>query len=256
VPCSINPTTLAVEMRFVIADTQHSATALCPDGKNQPCRLPVSIATGTNNFNCYLPNLNPTILPMRDNRGYHLHPVQTNGQYKRDNYVNPSIPVASLSAARQNRVVTAFYRLHFNKVTNVNGSVPTLPAGEFCRKLSATNQIGCLVKASSCSIGFAGREAVDESAVADNFAFRITGIQPSIVNVQNLVTTPSTADDYPISRRLWVNSVIGFANVTGAEQTLLGCFQNPAIIDNIITTRNFIPVPAGVTRTRGCPAGP
>jgi hypothetical protein len=257
VACSTDPATGSIKMAFVIPDTQHSATALCPDGKKQPCRLPVNTDSGTNNFNCYVVNTNPTILPLRDNRGFNLHPLQANGQYKRDNYVNPFIPVASLSAARQNRVVTAFYRLHFNAVTNVGGSVPTLPAGQFCRSLSATNQIGCLVKASSCSIGFAGREAIDELAVGDNFAFRVAGIQPSKANIENLVTTPATAaDDYPISRRLWVNSVIGFAAVTGNELTLLNYMRNPATIDSIVAARNFIPVPAGVSRSRGCPAGP
>lgn len=254
VPCSINPTTNSVEMRFVIPDTQHSATALCPDGKNQPCRLPVSLATGTNNFNCYVGRLNPTILPLRDNRGFNLHPLQTNGQYKRDNYINPNIPVTSIPAARQNRVVTAFYRLHFNGGTNVGGSNPTLPAGTGCRTLSATNQIGCLVKASTCSIGFAGREAVDPLAVGDNFAFRVQDIQPSTVNIQNLVTGGSPV--YPIARRLWVNSVIGFASVTGDELTLLNFMRNPAQIDPIVQARNFTVVPAGVVRSRPCPAGP
>ena len=97
-----------------ILDTTFTGS-LCPDGKTQPCRVPVNNSTGTNNFNCYLDGLNPAILPLRDNRGFHLHPVTNAGVYKRDNYVNPSIPVSGgIPAARQNRVVTAFYRLHFN----------------------------------------------------------------------------------------------------------------------------------------------
>lgn len=254
VPCSVNAGTSAVEMRFVISDTQHSSTALCPDGKHQPCRLPVSLATGSNNFNCYIQNTNPTILPIRDNRAYNLHPVQANGQYKRDNYTNPNLP--TLNAGRQNRVVSAFYRLHFLRGTNIGGSVPTLAAAEpYCRKMSATNQIGCLVKASSCSIGFAGREAVDELAVGDNFAFRINAIAPSRTNIENLVTTATRTDDYPISRGLWVNAIKDFSTVGGIEGTLLGCFRTPGTIDTIISNRNFIPVPAGVTRSRGCPSG-
>ena len=49
--------------------------SLCVDGKTQPCHVPVNNSTGTNNHNCYLDGLNPTILPLRDNRGFHLHPL-------------------------------------------------------------------------------------------------------------------------------------------------------------------------------------
>jgi hypothetical protein len=138
--------------------------------------------------------------------------------------------------------------------------VPTLPAGEFCRKLSATNQIGCLVKANACSIGYAGREAVDVfSSGPKNMAFRLNDIAGSVTNIQNLVTTASTADDYPLARGLYVNAFKGFPNVTdglfsgGNELTLLNFFRNPAQIDPIITARNFVVVPPGVTRSTGCP---
>jgi hypothetical protein len=258
VPCSIDPATNLPVMANKILDTVFTGS-LCPDGKTQPCRVPVNNSTGTNNFNCYLPGLNPSILPLRDNRGFHLHPLTNAGVYKRDNFVNPNIPVSGgIPAARQNRVVTAFYRLHFNQVTNLNGSVPTLPAGEFCRKLSATNQIGCLVKANACSIGFAGREAVDVFSVAGgsrNMAFKLNNIAPSLTAIQNLVTTPSTADDYPMARGLFVNSVKGFANVTGDELALLNFFRGGfgSQIDTIVQNRNFVQVPNGVARSSGCP---
>jgi hypothetical protein len=101
VPCSIDPATALPVMANKILDNVFTAS-LCPDGKTQPCRVPVNNSTGTNNFNCYIDSLNPTILPLRDNRGFHLHPIQSSGIYKRDNYVNPSIP--GLAAGRQNRV--------------------------------------------------------------------------------------------------------------------------------------------------------
>jgi ABC-type phosphate transport system substrate-binding protein len=254
VPCSIDPVTGTPVMVNKILDTTFTGS-LCTDGKTQPCRVPVNNSTGTNNFNCYLDSLNPAILPLRDNRGFHLHPVTNAGLYKRDNYVNPNIPVSGgIPAARQNRVVTAFYRLHFSHTTNLNGSVPTLAAGQFCKKLSATNQIGCLVKANACSIGFAGREAVDVFASGPkNMAFRLADKAASVTNVENLFTTPSTADDYPLSRGLYVNSVKGFAAVTGDEASLLTFFRTPASIDPIVAARNFIPVPASVTRSSGCP---
>ena len=231
-----------------IADPQHSATSLCPDGSHQPCLLPVNTDGPTPNFNC-LSNPLPAAVPIRDNRVFNLHPVNGNGQYLRDNYLNTSIPTGSVSAARQARIVSAFYRLHTSQVTNIGGSVPT---GGPCQTFSATTQIGCLVKASACSIGFAGREGVT-SPPADNMAFRIAGITPSTSNVQALVLGGSA---YPLARKLWFNSIKGFGAVTGAESTLTGCFQNAALVDPIVATHNFVQVPASVTRLRGCPGGP
>ena len=93
VPCSIDPVTGTPVMVNKILDTTFTGS-LCTDGKTQPCRVPVNNSTGTNNFNCYLDSLNPAILPLRDNRGFHLHPVTNAGLYKRDSYVNPNIPVS------------------------------------------------------------------------------------------------------------------------------------------------------------------
>jgi hypothetical protein len=84
-------------------------------------------------------------------------------------------------------------------------------------------------------------------------AFRLADKAASVTNVENLFTTPSTADDYPLSRGLYVNSVKGFAAVTGDEASLLTFFRTPASIDPIVAARNFIPVPASVTRSSGCP---
>ncbi len=92
VPCSVDPATGSVVMVNKILDTTFTGS-LCPDGKPQPCRVPVNNTAG-NNFNCYIAGLNPAILPLRDNRGFHLHPVTNAGLYKRDNFVNPNIPIS------------------------------------------------------------------------------------------------------------------------------------------------------------------
>jgi ABC-type phosphate transport system substrate-binding protein len=257
--CSVDATTGSVVMAVKTLDNVFSGS-LCTDGKPQPCRVPVNNSTGTNNFNCYIPNLNPGILPLRDNRGFHLHPVtgpvktttSVAGFYNRDNFSNPNIPLTTIPANRQARVVTAFFRLHFNQVTTLNGSVPTLPGGSFCTRLDSTDQIGCLVKANACSIGYAGRESVDPVAVGGkNFAFRLNDVAPSVAKISNLFTGGLPV--YPLSRGLYVNSVKGFANVTGDELTLLTFMRTPTSIDPIISAHNFINVPGGVTRSTGCP---
>jgi len=235
---------------------------ICPDGSPQPCLLPVD-AAGTN-FNCLTDAPSPAASPLRDSRVYNLWVVSTIGKFVKDNYLNPGL---TLSAARQNRAVSGFFRLHTNQVTNF-GATPKIAQANtgVCKQFTSTDQIGCLVKANPCSIGFAGREAV----TADNtsMGYRIglnsntdvtAGLSASQANIESLVTggTP-----YAIARKLWVNSYKGLANVTntnGATTTheldLLNCFGasgSTSIVDSKITGRNFIAVPSGVTRTVTC----
>jgi hypothetical protein len=237
-----------------IADTQHPSS-LCPNGGSQPCLLPVFVDSANPaappNFNCLSPSPIPAPPPLRDERVFNLLVVDANGKYVRDNYLNPSLP--GLSAVRQNRVVSAFYRLHVSQVTYLGG----MPTGINCKKLSSTDQIGCLVSANPCSIGFAGREAVDNVV---NMAFQVNGIQPTAANIANLVNG-SGAPVYPISRTLWLDSISGFGAVTGDQLSLLNCFKGltPGIplslIDDKVVGRNFVKVPSNVAnRTKGCPA--
>jgi hypothetical protein len=229
-------------------DTQHSGTAICPNGTRQPCDLPYKVdpnAPNGRNFNCFQDQLNPNLSGVQDMRVYNVHPVDVTGHYLRDNYLNSSIP--GLAAARQARVVSAYYRLHTTRNTNVNGSVPKVAS---CRQFTSTDQIGCLVKANTCTMGFAGRESVDATLPGANFAIRMEGIAPSTQNIQNLVAGGTF---YPISRKLWLNSLRGFSTASAAEVALFNFESNPASIDPIIVSRNFVQVPAGVTRLGSCP---
>jgi hypothetical protein len=119
---------------------------------------------------------------------------------------------ASLGASLARPVLGAFFRKHMT--TPGDGGTGT------CKLLSATDQIGCLVgNTEPCSIGFAGREATDGAgAPADGAA--IKGIQPTKAAIQALVSgDPATfAGRYPLSRKLYFNSIVGFgsaANTTG-----------------------------------------
>jgi hypothetical protein len=244
-----------------ITDTQHSSTAICPDGTGQPCVLPVNVDNpAAPNFNCLSNSPLPAAPPVRDSRVFNLLVLDSNGKYVRDNYVNPNLIAINpatgqpfLSAIRQTRVVSAFYRLHVSQTTNL-GAFAT---GISCKKFSSTEQIGCLVEANPCSIGFAGRESVDN---VFNFAFQVQGIKPTAPNISNLVNGSGGAP-YPISRTLWVNSINGFGSVTGDQQSLLQCFRGQtagvplSLIDTLVQGRNFVPVPSNVSnRTKACPA--
>ncbi|MBC7988549.1 MAG: hypothetical protein H7Y19_03055 [Luteimonas sp.] len=268
-----------------IINTTCAATCVCADGSPQPCLVPVNRdVPGVTNFNCLarpipVPIGYPGFLSVRDSRVFNLRVMwgtnlPTSGTVARDNYFNtslgpnPNCP-AGLSAARQARVVNALYRLHTNRATNLNGSAPTrgtpLFDGDVCRTFSSTLQIGCLVKANACSIGFAGLTALTHlpsNIPVDNMAFRIEDIAPSIPNVQNLILSPpGLGTTYRMSHTLWVNSLkeIGVAGaVTGAEGTLMsalpGCFRDNAAVDAAISNHHFVPVPAGVTRLQECPS--
>jgi hypothetical protein len=149
-------------------------------------------------------------------------------------------------------VVSAFFRLHMSQTDQLGGFAP----GINCKKFTSTEQIGCLVAANPCSIGYAGRESVDNAL---NIAAQVAGIKATPANIANLVNG-SGLPVYPISRRLWINALNGFSSVTGDQLSFLHCFQGTvpgvplADIDQVVQNRNFVPVPAGVARTKSCPA--
>lgn len=225
---------------------------ICPDGQPQPCLVPVEASNpSVPKFNCLVNAPVPALSPIRDARVYNLLVLDSTGKFVKDNYNNPNI---ALSAARQTRVVSAFFRLHTSQITTLGS--PTI--GINCKKFTSTDQIGCLVEANPCSIGFAGRESVDNVV---NFAALIEGIRATSTNISNLVTTPATtADDYPLARTLWLNALNGFSGVTGPEVGLVKCEQGQipgvpqSLVDEHVQALNFVAVPAGVNRSKTCPA--
>ena len=300
-----DPMTGLTATASVNMETLAGGVALCPNGTRQPCDLPYkfdSTVANNTNFNCMQQQMNPNNTGVQDMRAFNLHPVNSAGHYLKDNYINTSIATTSrngtacttnsqcgngtctsglcagdtyfLSTARQARIVSAYYRIHMTRNTTLNGSVPTFgnpaptdPLGTpLCEKFTSTDQIGCLVKANSCDIGYAGREAVDDViglglANVQNFGLMIEGIRGSTQNIQNLALPPATPV-YPIACKLWLNSINGFTSLTADETTLFnfeqvtgpGTVSNPSI-DDIIFKRNFVNVPSGVTnRLKNCPA--
>jgi hypothetical protein len=139
----------------------------------------------------------------------------------------------SLGAANTRKYTGAFFRAHINRVA-AGGT------GTGCTSPSATFQIGCLAGAADpCTVGFAGREATDGAgAPADGVS--IKGIPPTKANIQKLVSTDPAvfATRYPLSRKLYYNSLVGFGStftapagdgpgVTGEELNLGKCMADP-----------------------------
>jgi len=216
----------------------------CPNGVGSGgCSLPVNTDNpAVPNFNCFNPNAAP-LATMPDGRYFNTVAVIPAGTLRVDGYCNGAI---AIPCTRQGRAVTAWYRLHTTRATNQGGTnlignVPPAVAVNNCKTFDATTQIGCLVKANPCSIGYAGREAVDKAinGPVNNFAYKLGGgdaFAPSplpptddlIYALQDLTATQF----YPMSRKLFVNKYVDTtkaetvaANVA-AEDALYNCFSS------------------------------
>jgi ABC-type phosphate transport system substrate-binding protein len=223
-------------------------TGLCPNGQPRlfaKCFQPVIVAPDGMSFtsDC-LPRRFPVQgiggATIPDGRGYNLTSRNADGSYRRDNL---------------NRFITgAFFRLH-TSATVVAGATT-------CQKTTSTDQIGCLTQANNCTIGFAGREATGVVPGGVITALTVNGLAPTDINIEALVTTPSTtADDYPLSRKLWFNTIRGFEDPTLAtgEYELAKCFGKSGSVAMKAKDLGFVPVPGGVrcesfTNTTTCPA--
>jgi hypothetical protein len=105
----------------------------------------------------------------------------------------------------------AFYRIHTNHSMNP-GSSSANPIT--CQKSNMADQIACLVNASPCSIGYAGRSGL-ASAPLTVGAIKLDAQSPQFNCILNYT--------YPLARKLYLASVPGFAAVTGNELQLAGC---------------------------------
>ena len=102
----------------------------------------------------------------------------------------------------------AFYRIHVTARTSQGTG--------FCARPSSTEQIGCLSSiASPCSMGLASRTAAD---IPPAVALNVNNVPADHKHIQNLVQ-PDPADPgvYPFAHKLYLNTLIGFENVTNPE---------------------------------------
>jgi hypothetical protein len=152
-------------------------------------------------------------------------------------------------AAVNAEIVGAFYRIHTTRTAT------TTPTSGTCNSFdNATQQIGCLVAASPCSIGFAGNEAADVAGVD---AMKVQALEPTDVCVRKLVDGSGTP--YPLSRKLYLNSLDGFDTLAAGtftagndEEALTACFANNATIHTIVKNRGFITIGDVTGQTGSC----
>lgn len=222
---------------------------LCPNGTQRAfngCLWPVD-ANG--NFGCVNPATNRPVgvtgfANNMDGRVYNLTPRRADG----------TIP--TVQRRQGNTLVNrpmlnvGFYRIHQRTIqANASGSTCQLP--------DSTEQIGCLVHASPCSLGFAGLTA-DLQDPNKVLALRSplshtaggTAIAPSDEAVRRLLTTCDAGDyelRYPLSRKLFLNTLIGFGNVVDnpggtvtLEAQLARCWADRRFADRAAIAAGFI----------------
>lgn len=104
-----------------------------------------------------------------------------------------------------------------------------------CEFSSSTDEIGCLVAANECSIGWAGREMLAVNPDAE--AVEIGGTSP-------VVDADILSGAYPLARKLYFNTLDGF-NVPAAdaeEVALEACYADPVRVAEAMAFAGYIPL--------------
>ena len=112
-----------------------------------------------------------------------------------------------------------------------------------CNHDNSTDQIACLSVASPCSLGYAGMGAqinVPEAAVLE-----VGGVEATETNIINF--------DYPLTRYLWINSLVGFGNAESNQADLAACFGDATKVEEAAEASGFIPIPEGPQAIDPCP---
>jgi ABC-type phosphate transport system substrate-binding protein len=136
--------------------------------------------------------------------------------------------------ANGRELVGSFYRIHSG---DTSSTIAKAGDAEACRRESSTIQIGCLVQASPCSIGFAGVEAIGVSGTTN---LKVKNVRPTAENIRRLITAPTSTQLYPLARKLFLNTMIGAENVTGEEATFAACWLNRAVVDAAANAAGYI----------------
>ncbi|TPV95191.1 MAG: hypothetical protein B7733_11275 [Myxococcales bacterium FL481] len=104
-----------------------------------------------------------------------------------------------------------------------------------CEANNAMRQIGCIVGAQECYVGWAGREIFEGNADV---------LEPVLIDgVSPQDNTDVTAGDYPLSRRMYLNTLSGLDDVTDPdEQSLVECFHDVEQLATAVALDGFVPV--------------
>jgi hypothetical protein len=126
------------------------------------------------------------------------------------------------------QVTGAYYRIHTNHSLAPGSDAGAPPT---CQQPDIADQIGCLVQASPCSIGFGGSATPVRTGAA---ALKVHLLDPTPSCIQSL--------GYPLWTKLYLNSVAGFAQVTGQELALVQCAADPNVMSTSLVDNSLIPL--------------
>jgi hypothetical protein len=240
-----------------------AASQLCPNGTQRAfngCLWPVD-STGA--YGCVNPATNRPVgvtgfANVMDGRVYNLTPRRIDG----------TIPTVSRKqgSTTVNRPMlnVGFYRIH-QRTIQANAS------GSACVQPDATEQIGCLVHASPCSIGYAGLTADLQNpnkllALRTPLSHTAGGgpVTPDDDQIRRLLQTCTGggqfATRYPLSRKLFLNTLLGFNTVTDnpgstvtQEAQLARCWADRRFSDRAALAAGFVTLDTANCATQTLP---
>jgi ABC-type phosphate transport system substrate-binding protein len=152
---------------------------------------------------------------------------------------------------RNNRLMDgSFYRQHMRTPSSYNTRAVDANYTGQCHENDDTSQIGCLVDADDCSVGYAGREAAKTfpgSVTDPNKALIVDGHSPFDSGV--LTNLVGSGPVYELARRLYLATGpggVGFAGLpaSSGEQMLAQCYSKDSLVGPAITAHGYIQVPA------------
>ena len=167
--------------------------------------------------------------------------------YNKYSYVNVGGVWMTANDDSSRPITGAYYRIHSTEslLATPGGSCGTNTA--VCAQFDATDEIGCLVQASPCSLGYAGREATlafgpgptGGACVQGAASFKLRQGTP---DAANCITT----FQYPYSRKLYLNTITGFQDpaLTTAELAFAQCENTGSLIDQALNFEGFVPLPS------------
>ena len=226
-------------------------TPTCPNGDDpvgDECYVPID-ANGNPNCLADSSNVNAPIVNAAPANG--SNPANVDGRvYNKYRYVfpvpgggDPTLALdntgtgAAAPLPLQRPITGAYYRIH--------ESLGITTGGVSCRKPDMTDQIGCLINASPCSFGYAGRVADQQPGTT---AMLINAIPDAQLCIQQF--------SYPLSRKLYLNTLVGFgaSGVNGQELAFASCENNgQGNLATIVSDNNFVALPS--TGTNAVNAG-
>ncbi len=239
----------------------------CPNGDSLiggACSVPVDAVNGTSQ--CVATSA--SIAPIHSRVLGNAYGRNFNSGVRDGTIVSPLIGYAQYPIPAAVPPTTQDYTGAYNRIHQVETVLAAVAPG--CQLVDMTDQIGCLVAEDPCSIGYAGDgskswtqrpngfvgTSTDPVGTWDVDAMNVAGVAANQTNVQ-LLGQPG---EYQFSRKLYMNSLVGFANVAattadpGAADELalavnesVGAFINP-----ILTPLSFFPLGAQATNGQLC----